>query len=181
VTLRGPTKGLAQRGSRLAKSRDPLGPPRSGNRTIPDRLIVGRVMLARLMGRHPDRVTKYLGEGMPVLKAGGRGKESEFDAIACLAWERERRPMATKDVEQTRYYRVQADKIEQEIRKRAGALIEAAEVEHGWAGMVLAMRERLLSLPTTALQRNVIRPETEAGLIELVDEALSELSTRRPS
>lgn len=180
MTRRGPGRGIAQRARRRAKSPDPLAPPRSGNKTVPE-LIVGRVLLARLMGRHPDRVTKYLGEGMPVLKAGGRGKESEFDAISCLAWERDRRPMATKDVQQCRYYKAQADKIEQEIRKRAGELIEAADVEHRWAGMVLAMRERILSLPTTALQRRLLlHPEAEAGLVDLVDEALAELSTRRP-
>lgn len=142
-------------------------------------LIVKRVELARLLGAHPDRVTKYVSEGMPVLKAGGRGKESEFDAVACLAWWRERRAPGTTEQERTRHYKAMADKIEMDIRHRLGETIEAADVDTRWAGMVLAMRERMLAIPTTALQRGLLAlPAAEEGLIELVDDALSELAQR---
>lgn len=135
--------------------------------------------LARLLGTHPDRVTKYVGEGMPVLKAGGRGKESEFDAVACLAWARERRAPGTTEQERTRYFKAQADKIELEIRHRLGETVETVEVDRRWAGMVVAMRERLLAIPTTALQRGLLAsPAAEDELIALVDEALSELAER---
>lgn len=136
--------------------------------------------LARLLGTHPDRVTKYVSEGMPVLKAGGRGKESEFDAVAALRWARERRAPGTTEQERGRHYKAMADKIEMEIRHRRGETIEAAEVDQRWAGMVLALRERMLAIPTTALQRGLLAAPAaaEEGLIELVDDALSELANR---
>lgn len=141
-------------------------------------LVVNRVELGRLIGCHADRITKYVGEGLPVLKAGGRGKESEFDAVACLAWERQRRPGSALDRERLRNFKAQADKLEQEIRRRAGELIEAAEVDGRWADMVVAMRERLLVLPVVSTQKGLISAADEPALVALVDEALSELASR---
>lgn len=152
--------------------------PRRGPPASPRGLTVNRVDLARLLGVYVDRVTKYVGEGMPVAKAGGRGKESEFDAVECLAWWRARRAPGTTEQERTRYFKASADKIEQEVRKRAGELIEDTEVDQRWAGMVAAMRERMLALATVALQRKLIRAEDEDELIRLVDDALSELAQR---
>ena len=93
---------------------------------------------------------------MPAVASGGRGKVSEFDAVACLAWWRARQGPGSNEQERTRYFKASADKIEQEIRKRAGELIEASEVDQRWAGQVLALRERLLALPTLAVQRGLL-------------------------
>jgi hypothetical protein len=76
------------------------------------------------------------------------------------------------------YYKAQTRKIEQEIRARAGELVEAAAVDRTWAGMVLALRERLLALPTTARQRGIVDATGEESLRQLVDQALSELAAR---
>jgi phage terminase Nu1 subunit (DNA packaging protein) len=142
------------------------------------RLIVNRVELGLLMGRHPDRITKFSAEGMPVLKTGGRGRESEYDAVECLAWERRRRVPSSTEQERTRYFKAMTDKVEQEIRTRAGVLIEADEAAARWASMVTATRERLLALPPVALQRHLITPDAEEALIALVDDALTELAQR---
>ena len=146
-------------------------------------VMVTRRELAAMLACSPDRVTKWVAEGMPgVLKTGsGRGHETEIDLKVALPWALQKRA-GTKDEEQTRVYKSQADKNEQEIRKRAGELVDVHEVEQGWAGIVSAVRERLLSLPGAALQQGVCSEEGENILIALVDDALSELSRgQRPS
>ncbi len=143
--------------------------------------IVTRAELARLIGRTPDQVSKLIQEQMPgvVETGGGRGRPTRIDLAHALPWLLARRDATgTLDEERTRYFRVQADRVEQDVRARAGELVEAAAVEQRWAGMVAAARERLLSLPSTALQRRLIAPEHEDALIDLVDEALAELAGR---
>jgi hypothetical protein len=142
-------------------------------------LIVNRPVLAALCGVHADTITHYANEGMPVRSAGGRGQQGQYCAIECLRWWRARRAPGTAEQERTRHLKAMADKIEQEIRHRAGETVETAEVDERWAGMVLAMRERILALPTLALQRGLLAsPGAEDGLIQLVDDALSELAHR---
>jgi len=140
----------------------------------PRRHVVTRAELARLIRTTPDQVSKRIAEGMPgvVRTGGGRGKPTEIDLAKALPWLLNRRTgNGTLDDERTRYFRLQADKIEQEIRRRAGELIEAADVDQRWAGMVAAARERLLALPAVALQRHVVSPQAEDDLIGLVHEA----------
>jgi phage terminase Nu1 subunit (DNA packaging protein) len=140
--------------------------------------IVTRVQFAALLACTPDRVSKYIAEGMPVLKTGaGRGRPTTIDLRAALPWILQRRSGAL-DAERGRYFRLQADRVQQDIRHRAGELVEGADVDQRWSTMVAAARERLLSLPSTALQRHLITPDAEDALIGLVDELLEELSGR---
>lgn len=141
-------------------------------------LIVTRAELAQLLAVRPDRVTKYVAEGMPVLATGGgRGKQTTFDLAAVLPWLLQRRT-GTLDAARERFFRLQADRIEQDLRRRAGELVEARDVERRWAGMVTAARERLLALPAVVLQRGLVAATGEDDLIALVDEALTELAGR---
>jgi phage terminase Nu1 subunit (DNA packaging protein) len=140
---------------------------------------ITRAEFARLLACTPDRITKYTAEGMPgiVVTGGGRGRQTQIDLATALPWVLQRRT-GTLDDERTRYFRLQADKIQQELRFRAGELVEADEVEARWAALTSAARERLLSLPSVALQRRLIGEQAEDGLIALVDEALAELAAR---
>lgn len=141
--------------------------------------VVTRAELARLIGCAPDRVTKYVAAGMPgtVRAGGGRGHPTEIDLAAALPWLLTRRA-GTLDEERTRYFKLTADRIQQDIRRRAGELVDAADVDHRWASLATAVRERLLALPSTALQRRLIAADAEEALIALVDDALTDLSTR---
>jgi phage terminase Nu1 subunit (DNA packaging protein) len=148
----------------------------------PKSFIVTRVELSRLLGCTPDCITRYVSEGMPVSKTGGgRGKPTTIDLAKALPWLLRRGGDGTLEEERTRYFRLQADRIQQDILHRAGELVEAADVERRWAGMVAAARERLLSLPTTALQRRMVSADSEDQLTALVDEALRELAVLHSS
>lgn len=138
-------------------------------------IIVGRADLARLMGITPNEVSSLLAEGLPALAAGKKGKASKYDAVEVLTWWR-RRQVKEDEVARARYFQLQGDKLEQEVRLRSNQLIEASAIEKAWSDLVLACRERLLSLPGSAIQRGVVDDTGEEVLIELVDEALQELA-----
>lgn len=112
-----------------------------------------------------------------VVKTGaGRGRPTTLDLRKAIPWIVARRAgdgASARD----RYFTLQGDKIEQELRVRAGELVAAAEVERRWAGLVTAAREKLLQLPGTAVQRGVPAGHEDL-LIDLVDQALTELAAR---
>lgn len=87
-------------------------------------------------------------------------------------------------VERTRLAKLQADKVDMEIKVLAGELLPAALVAHVWGGMTTAARARLLALPyriaTAALSADSFSAiETAAN--ELIREALNELHQYNPA
>jgi len=87
-------------------------------------------------------------------------------------------------VERTRLTKLQADKVDMEIKVLAGELLPAALVAHVWGGMTTAARARLLALPyriaTAALSADSFAAiETAAN--ELIREALNELHQYNPA
>lgn len=133
---------------------------------------------------HAVTISKWVQQGMPVAERGRGGRPSRYDLEAVRAWLRQRTEAADAgapiDVarERARYFRLQADRTELDVRKRAGELVEAAEVEQRWASIVTAVRESLLSLPDVAVQRGIVAPANEDALVELVDEALRDLAMK---
>ncbi len=140
-----------------------------------------------------DRVTvwRWMGEGMPVLRRRGGEKGShEIDLVAAVRWLRARDQVmheealanlrTTPEMEALRRRKLEAEAriAEANAAKVEGELVPAAEVEPRWSRMCLAMRERILSAAPVAVQRGLVSPESEAGLTEIMHDALSELATR---
>lgn len=71
-----------------------------------------------------------------------------------------------------------AELAEIKVAKERGVLVEAERVEGLWAGLVVAMRAKLLSLPGRAATQSagMSIPEVEALLESMVREALDELA-----
>lgn len=145
-------------------------------------VVVTRAEFAEIAGITPDSVTRLTGQGLPVLSTGGRGRgdATKIDAVAAMEWIRDRDDKRSGlDVERERHYAAMAEKNELANAVRRGELVEAGDIEREWSSLILACRERLLSLPSTALQRGLVETtETEDGLIGLVREALDELAGR---
>lgn len=159
------------RGNKKPKTKPP--PPEEA-------IVVTRTQFARLISCPPDRVTKFIGEGMPgVVQTGsGRGHHTMIDIAAALPWVWQRRTNQV-DHERGRLFRLQGDKLQVDLRHRAGELVEAVEVDARNAARTIAARERLLQLPGTALQHGIIATaDQEDRLRELVDDALLELAQR---
>jgi phage terminase Nu1 subunit (DNA packaging protein) len=119
-------------------------------------------------------------------KAGGavpRNANGTYSAPALVAWfvARERGDADALDSEQERARKDKetADKLAMENALRRGELIEAGQVERAWLDLVLAVRGKLLSLPSKIASQLVNIPNAAviAGRIseELAD-AMREIS-----
>lgn len=114
------------------------------------RLEVNRPQLARLLGVHPDTVTDYVRKGMPTITTGGHGRESAYDAFACLDWWRQGQGKNVKDVAQARSYESTAKLNEVKLAEKKGELLPRAQVvaegqqyTRAWAAQVRGLPRRL--------------------------------------
>ena len=100
----------------------------SGINPSPPWSHVDREQLAELMGVHPDTVTDFTRKGLPVITAGGHGQRSVYDAVACLAWWRERQGKNAKDAAHTRALEASAKLNELKYQRERGELVSIADV-----------------------------------------------------
>lgn len=145
-------------------------------------LIVSRTQLAALCGTTPDRVSKWIAEGLPgvVETGGGRGRPTRLDLALALPWLLGRR---NSESARDRYYEAQAARVELETLARRGSLVEVAEVERQFADLAQTVKARLRALPNAiaVLMCDAAKRgpgAVQAQLLTAIDEALLELSRR---
>lgn len=150
-------------------------------------MLVTLTTFADLIGRSLPTVQALRRRGLPTL--GRTGREHRVDVRAGLRWfvedleaRHEEELAGVSDdpaiaAARRRKLEAEASLREQDLRERSCDWIRVATVDQRWADLVVACRERLLSLPPTALQRGLVDDAGEEALIALVDEALTELST----
>lgn len=142
--------------------------------------VVDRRTLAGIFGVHMMTVTKWERDGMPILERGRRGKPSQYSRSAVATW-REGRANVGETVdavrERARKDRAQAILAEQAHAIRNRDLVSVVEVEKVWAGIVAAVRTRLLALPATLSDRlyRVSTLEGVAGVERELDLSMREV------
>jgi hypothetical protein len=144
----------------------------------PKRLEVTRAQLADLLGVSPDHVTRMTSAGMPRIRSGsGRGRTSVYDAVAAMAWVRERElgdGPAAKNFRDA-YLQALTTKANLDIDDRRAQLVRRDVVVDMGTRFVTAAKARLMALPRHATAAGVPR-QYETVLDGLVREALRELS-----
>lgn len=160
-----------------AQSLKPEAPADSAPPPLTTWRTVNRVQLAELMGVHPDTVTDNTKLGMPVVTVGGRGKESEYDAVACLAWQRAREGRDALKNAQTSLYKANTQKAELDLDLKRGLLVKRDEVILAGQAFVKAWSAKLLTMPPRLRNIGAITREQEAGVAAFVREMLTEIST----
>jgi phage terminase Nu1 subunit (DNA packaging protein) len=122
----------------------------------------------------------WIAAGMPVLRQGkqGRGAKTIVDLRDVLRTAMEQDAL---DLARTRQHSAQADKLEMENAVRRGDLADVNDVRHAWAELVLALRAKLLTMPTKLATQltnvsdpNIVatrlRSEVNAALLELAND-----------
>lgn len=138
---------------------------------------VNRVQLSALLGVHPDTVTDYAKQGMPVVDRGGRGKESGYDTVECLAWQRERQGKNAKDAAQTRLYEGNAALAELKIAREEGALLDRDVVVREGQAVIKGWTAQIRAIPRQARHAGIVNTaESEASLSGLIRNVLLEIS-----
>lgn len=139
-----------------------------------------RQQLADLLGVTPNHITKLMEQGLPCAQVGGgRGKPSQFDVVACLAWWRERQAATDADSgtsAREAYLQALTARVQQDIAVRAGELVSRDEVILAGQGYTKAWTAKVRALPRRAVQEGVIQPKQEAALTRLCRELLTEIA-----
>jgi phage terminase Nu1 subunit (DNA packaging protein) len=138
--------------------------------------MVNRQQLAVLMGVAVDTVTHWAKEGMPVDVAGGRGKESQYDAVACLDWQRQRIGKNAKEAAHTRALTASAELNELKLAEQRGEVVRRDEVVQTTLAFAMAWRAKVLRLPRRLVQLAAIPRESEGRVKEACRELLEEIS-----
>lgn len=133
--------------------------------------------MGQLMGVHPDTITDNARLGMPVLERGGAGKEGSYDAVACLAWWRDRQGKNALQNAQTKLYEANAEKAQTQLQLARGELVSRQEVILAGQAFVKAWTSKLLSMPPRLRNMGAITREQEGGVAAFVREILTEIST----
>lgn len=143
-------------------ARKPTRRPRRKVAVLP--LLTRRELAAALsIGKqtptHPQTISKWLEEGMPVAERGRGGRPSRYDELEVRAWLAARNE-AQRDGEPThalkeraRKERAQAQLAEQLFAMRAGTLLKVEDVDRLIQAEQTAVRSKLLAMPTTHADR----------------------------
>jgi phage terminase Nu1 subunit (DNA packaging protein) len=126
---------------------------------------VNRTELADILGISMPTVTAWMGDGMPYVEGGGKGKPFVFETTECVEWwaENKRRHSRPKlpagdpfadpgdmpesfDEAERRKMVAQADKAELDLAKAASAVVEIEDVAATIAEMHVRVRTRLLAV-----------------------------------
>lgn len=83
------------------------------------------------------------------LQRGRGGQPSTYDVTRTV---RDYIAYKVRETPRDRLYKLQGDKVELEVKARAGELLEASTVEAEWAVIALAVKRAVLALPGRLLQ-----------------------------
>jgi phage terminase Nu1 subunit (DNA packaging protein) len=125
---------------------------------------VNRTELAEILGISMPTVTSWMGDGLPYIEGGGKGKPFVFETSDVLPWWAENKfrrarpanPQANPfddgdqpesyDEAERRKMVANADKAELELAKASGRVVEIDDVAAAVAEMHVKVRTRLLAI-----------------------------------
>jgi len=142
---------------------------------------VNRQQLSELLGVHPDTVSQYARAGMPIVKQGGHGAESVYDAVACLKWYRQQIGKNAKDEAHTRALTASAKLNELKLERERGDVWPKDQIIREGQAFAKAWSAQVRSLPRRAAQLGIVTPEKEPALTSLCRDVLTEISQWRTS
>jgi phage terminase Nu1 subunit (DNA packaging protein) len=152
-----------------------------------------RPQVAELLRANFSTIGKWEREGLPIAEPGARGKATQYDAAAVVAWYVQRQVervsgngsgRLSADDARARKDMTQAELNEQKLALQRGEALPRAVYDHELAQVLMPFRARVLAAPRAwALALTQLAPEgpgaVEAELTRRVRELLTDLSTLR--
>jgi len=113
------------------------------------KLTANRQTIAKILSRSVTQVDNLVREGMPVQKPGRKGVEKGFSIPACVAWF-VARACDGSDIgaERLRIARARAQRLENDLAKDSGKLIEADSVVRFLRNAFTVVKQRMIGLPS---------------------------------
>jgi phage terminase Nu1 subunit (DNA packaging protein) len=146
-------------------------PQRSGLRTVRE--------IAAALGVQPGQVRRWILDGCPVAVKGGPGKSALLDLEAVKAWRAPRQATTSVALEGADLKRAQRLRIELDMRRRAGELLERADVAATWTAHITNAKTLLEALPRAEAARCVAaaRAGGETAVAQVLDDAVRRVLT----
>lgn len=138
---------------------------------------VNRIELAELMGVHPDTVSDYVRQGMPVIDRGGHGKEGVYPPALAMKWVREKFPVNPKDLAVARNSEANAKLAELRLKERMLELVPRDQIEREGNALLAALAAEIRMLPSQLTQAGVIQRDQEGAATKICRNLLSKIST----
>ncbi|MGR3893584.1 terminase small subunit [Pseudomonas sp. 1176_21] len=115
--------------------------------------IVSKVDLSDIVGRDERTLTRWQGDGMPVLEFGvGRGNENQYDTQAVIEWLMHQASLnGKKESSRDRLDRVRANREELALAKDLGEVVIAADLVERFEAMITSAKVELLNTFPDAL------------------------------
>lgn len=137
---------------------------------------MNRVQLAELMGVHPDTITDRVRQGMPMITAGGAGREGVYDAVECLAWQRQREGKNATEAAKARALEASAELNELKLQQQRGELVPLEQVILEGRAYTTAWAAQVRNLAPRLEQAGLVRREDLPGVQALLREVLTEIA-----
>lgn len=123
-------------------------------------VVVNRAQLARAMAVSENTITKWIGQGLPVLEEGTNGREYAFQLGDCYAWRRRRE-------EEDRHARAAADAASAQLAMQFIGADENDELAGLSARQIEDLSDALYKRNRTAEQQGeLVRAHRVRGLFE---------------
>lgn len=140
--------------------------------------VIDRDQLAELLGVHPDSISDFTREGMPVETRGGRGAKSVYDAVRCLAWwRRNKTELSAKDAAQARALAATAEVNELRAAEKKGELISREEVVREGQAYTKAWATKVQGLARQLLLAGIITRDQEAKITAACRDLLTDIAS----
>lgn len=128
---------------------------------------------------HPDTISDFTREGMPVLERGGRGAKSTYDSVSCLAWWRNHSGLDAKEAAQARAYAATAELNELRAAEKRGLLVAREDVIREGQAYTTAWSSQVRGLPRQLVLAGLITREQEPSAEVLCRDILLEIASWR--
>ena len=119
---------------------------------------VNRGELAGFLGVSTPSIDRFIKEGMPVLKVGGRGKAAEFDLAVVVQWYADRRareaagdkPTDLQEIDR-RTATAKMELAELELAKKRGEVAPIRDFERATARLMATIQINIMNVPARAV------------------------------
>lgn len=136
-------------------------------------ITVSRTQFAKLIGVTPDRVSKFIAEGLPVLKSGrGRGNQTLLNLGKGLAWFIAR----FKETPRDRREDTQAKLNQLKLDQARGLLLPYDQVCREGQQYIGRVQAKLRSIPNRLIQEGSVPPESKTKVENLIEECIGEMA-----
>src|SRR5688572_8736438 len=130
---------------------------------------VSRADMARLLGVSYRTFSDLETRGTVVPVKQGRDAKPLYDVRVTI---QQYLAYKLRETPRDRLFKLQADRVEIENRRRRNELLDAIEVDKAWAEIATATKRAVLALPGRLLQLGVIRADKLPAATEACTDAL---------